>query len=138
MYEVICPYCGSKAERVDGSKVYGEGFRNRFKLYLCPKWPACDSYVGTHGGGKVPLGRMANAELRYFKKRAHAAFDQLWKYGKMPRYKAYYKLANALGKSRSETHIGMFDIEDCKRVYEWALSHGAKPEREPEIPEWMK
>lgn len=137
-YEVICPYCGSQAELVDGSRVYGEGFRDRFKIYLCPNWPNCDSYVGTHGGGKVPLGRMANAELRHWKKQAHAAFDQLWKSGKMGRHKAYGKLSRYLEKPPEETHIGMFDIPDCKKVIQFAVANGIAEEKEPEIPDWMK
>ena len=31
------------------------------------------AYVGVHKGTDKPLGRLANAELRYWKKRAHAA-----------------------------------------------------------------
>lgn len=137
-HEIYCPYCGSQAELVDGSKVYGAGFRNRFKLYLCPGWPRCDSYVGTHPGGKIPLGRMANVELRHWKKEAHFVFDQLWSGGRMPRYKAYFKLSQYLGKSRSLTHIGMFDIEDCKKVVAFCARYKIFPKPDPAIPEWMK
>jgi hypothetical protein len=34
--------------------------------------------VGCHKGTTKPLGRLADAELREWKKRAHAAFDPVW------------------------------------------------------------
>ena len=42
-------------------------------------WP-CGAYVGVHKNSPdhAPLGRLANAELRKMKIKAHAAFDKLW------------------------------------------------------------
>ena len=73
---VICDYCGTPADFVDSSVVYhGHSFG---MIYLCPR---CGAYVGVHKGSDKPLGRLANSELRNWKKAAHAAFDPLWKYG---------------------------------------------------------
>lgn len=47
--------------------------------------------------------------------RAHTAFDRLWK-GGGDRSAAYAWLAGALGISKNECHIGMFDVDMCKRV----------------------
>ena len=47
---------------------------------------------------------------------AHAAFDPLWKSGQMSRSKAYSLLAQKMGLPKSETHIGMFDVEQCEAV----------------------
>ncbi len=108
-----CPYCGAKAVWRDSSIVYGKSYG---PIWVCSNYPACDAYVGCHGGTRTPLGRMADAELRENKKQAHAAFDPLWKAGKMTRAEAYGWLAKELGIPRSECHIGMFDVEMCRRV----------------------
>ena len=63
-----------------------------------------------------PLGRLANAELREWKKKAHAAFDPLWQGGKMRRNQAYAWLAQRLGLPTHLTHIGMFDVITCQQV----------------------
>jgi hypothetical protein len=69
-------------------------------------------------GTNRPLGRLANAELREWKKRAHAHFDPLWQSRRYSRSKAYRMASDMMGKSVSETHIGMFDVQDCKDLIE--------------------
>lgn len=111
--KVYCDYCGRRAELVDSKVIYGKDFGH--KCYLCRP---CLAYVGCHKGTDKPLGRLANAELREWKKRAHEAFDPLWKYGRFRGYRdaAYSWLAKRMGLPVEETHIGMFDIDQCKRV----------------------
>lgn len=61
---VICDYCGTPADFVDSSVVYhGHSFG---MIYLCPR---CGAYVGVHKGSDKPLGRLANSELRNWKRR---------------------------------------------------------------------
>lgn len=112
MAKVICPYCGERAEFVDSKIVYGKSYG---KIYLCRK---CLAYVGVHKGTDKPLGRLANAELRYWKKAAHAAFDPVWKYGRFRGYRnaAYGWLAGRMGLPVEEMHIGMFDVAQCKKA----------------------
>lgn len=109
-----CPYCGQEAKRVTGRAIYP----HRTDLFMKNFWRCapCFAYVGCHPGTAVPYGRMANAELRKWKQAAHAAFDPIWKSGKMMRKEAYSWLAKQLDMSEDNTHIGMFDIENCKRV----------------------
>ena len=118
---VICPYCQKKAELTDSAEVYGG--RSYGLIWLCrPCW----AYVGVHKGTTTPLGRLANAELREWKKRAHAHFDPLWKrkieregcLKSKARGSGYKWLANELGIAVKDCHIGMFDIDTCKRVIE--------------------
>lgn len=73
----------------------------------------------------MPLGRLADKELRRWKIRAHNAFDPLWqaKVARGFRKRAardlgYNWLAGELGIKWEECHIGMFDVEMCKRVVE--------------------
>lgn len=113
MRNVNCDYCGRPAEFVDSSVVYhGKSYG---MIYLCRH---CNAYVGVHKGSDKPLGRLANAELRRWKKAAHAAFDPLWRYGGFVgnRNGAYRWLAEQMGLPVSETHIGMFDVEKCRMV----------------------
>ncbi|BBB91037.1 MAG TPA: zinc-finger-containing protein [Methylomusa anaerophila] len=109
---VICQYCGNLAIYTDSACIYGRSYG---MVYYCKD---CNAWVGVHKGTDKPLGILANAELRDWKIKAHASFDPLWKSGKMKRHRAYKWLAEQLGKPRNETHIGMFCVEDCKRVVE--------------------
>ena len=122
--EVCCPYCLEQSEFVSSAEVYGG--RNYGMIYLCrPCW----AYVGVHKGTTQPLGRLADDELRYWKKRAHSAFDPVWKerferknkidstYKKgMARGGRYKRLSELMNLSRKECHIGMFGVEQCKTV----------------------
>lgn len=106
-----CPYCGQPGKCVDSKVIYGRSYG---PAWVCANYPTCDSYVGCHPGSKRPLGRMANAELRAAKKRAHAAFDPLWRSKTMSRSDAYYWLAKAIGIHVTEAHIGMFGVAQCE------------------------
>ncbi len=109
----VCPYCGRPSELVDSAIIYGTSYGN---IYLCTP---CNAYVGVHkGDGVTALGRLANSELREYKKRAHAAFDPIWKNNIMHRSKAYSWLSKQLNIPGALTHIGMFDVEECKKVIE--------------------
>ncbi|MBO6266801.1 MAG: DUF3268 family zinc-finger domain-containing protein [Synergistaceae bacterium] len=115
MNSVICPYCGKLAEYVDSAIVYHG--RSYGMIYLCSP---CDAYVGVHRGTDRPLGRLANSELRKWRNAAHAAFDPLWQQGEYKRRRndAYAWLAEKMGLPKEETHIGMFDVEQCRSVIE--------------------
>jgi hypothetical protein len=107
---VHCDYCGRRAEFVDSKAVYGKSYG---MIYLCR---ACGAYVGTHPGSSTPLGRLANAQLRKWKRAAHEAFDPLWKSKLFTRYDAYIWLAEKMRLPLEKTHIGMFDVPECKQV----------------------
>ena len=111
----ICPYCKQKPEYVDSVVIYGKSYG---MVYYCKK---CDAYCGVHKGTDISLGRLANKELREWKKKAHDAFDPLHKSNYMKRHEAYSWLSEKLNIPRDYTHIGMFGIETCKKVYEICL-----------------
>jgi hypothetical protein len=111
-----CPYCGNDAELKTGRHVYPHRpDLASLKIWACDP---CDAWVGTHKNSPThaPLGRLANAELRKAKMAAHAAFDPLWKSGSMSRKKAYALLSDKMGLKPQDTHIGMFDVDQCKQV----------------------
>ena len=67
----------------------------------------------------MPLGTLANTELRYFRNKAHESFDRLWKNRKnTTRMKKYAWLSREMDKSPDDTHIALFDVEDCKKCIE--------------------
>ena len=119
-----CPYCGAEV-RFHRSSAFIYCGRDYGAVYACSRYPVCDAYVGVHKGTSEALGRLANRELREWKKRAHAAFDPIWEARAArgtPKGKArgatYGWLADQLGIAAKDTHIGMFDVAMCQRVVE--------------------
>lgn len=129
----LCPYCMKDTVYIKSSAGVYHG-RDYGPLHIC--WD-CRAWVGVHHGGRRALGRVANAELRAAKSLAHKSFDALWKrkvqrgimkdaglshgrnykcWKNACRNKAYQWLSEAMGIPKHQTHIGMFDIEQCKRV----------------------
>lgn len=107
---ILCPYCDRQAELIDSVEIYGRSYGN---AWICRD---CDAYVGCHNGTSKALGRLADKELREWKKKAHAVFDPLWKSRRFTRSGAYAWLAKELNMSRDDCHIGMMGIEQCKKV----------------------
>lgn len=112
IYKVICPYDGTKALLIDSAEIYGVSYGY---AYRCPK---CGAFVGCHKGTSSPLGTLADAELRAWRKKAHRAFDPTWKRGKMKRKAAYAWLSEQMGIDIDHTHIAMFNVDQCRRVVE--------------------
>lgn len=108
----ICPYCGSPVIFTSNAVIYGKQYGGG----MCYKCVNCDSYVGVHKGTNVPLGILANKELRELKKECHALFDPLWKSNKMTRKEAYGYLANLLSISIDECHFGWFSKEMLQKA----------------------
>lgn len=117
--KVSCDYCGGPAPLIDSVEIYQ--YTSYGLVYYCEK---CGAWVGVHKGTCKPLGRLANAELRRAKMETHRFFDPIWKNPRMLGYmgsrnNAYAWLARKLGIPRSECHIGMMDVETCRRAVEF-------------------
>ena len=69
----ICAYCEQPTVLVDSQVVYSRSYG---PIYYCHD---CKAWVGTHRDSNRALGRVANKELREAKKKAHSAFDPLWR-----------------------------------------------------------
>lgn len=112
---VTCDYCNQSAELVSGAVIYPH--RSDLKSLRFYRCAPCGAWVGCHPGTIRPLGRLADAALRAAKSRVHAAFDPYWKGTKNhTRGKCYARLAQDLGISQEQCHIGMFDVDLCERA----------------------
>jgi hypothetical protein len=118
-----CDYCLKPAELIRFGEA-GYPYRKDYGPVWCCQ--PCGAWCGCHDGTENALGRLANAELRAAKMKAHAAFDPLWK-TKMDREKCsksharksgYRWLAKQLAIPYKQCHIGMFDVEQCLHVVE--------------------
>ena len=106
-----CPYCNAPTECVKTTEIYPKDYG---WMYLCRP---CDSWVGCHGDSKRAFGRLANKELREHKRAAHTSLDAIWKTIRgITRSEVYSWLAKELEINKKECHIGMFDVETCKRT----------------------
>ncbi len=98
--------------------MYGE---SHGMIYLCRP---CNAYVGVHKGTDKALGRLANAELRHWKKKAHRYFDILWRAKwisegcskREARTSGYKWLSQELDIPLDRCHIGMMDVAECIEV----------------------
>lgn len=105
-----CPYCNKPTEYIDSVEVYCKSYG---MMYICRK---CKAWVGVHKGTNQALGRVAKKSLRQWKIRAHESFDKIWTTKRLTRENAYYWLSIQMGIPRENTHMGMFDEQQCKMV----------------------
>lgn len=110
-----CPYCGSHTIYRSADGIYRENTRNEM-LYVCKNYPRCDSYVRVQPGTRIPLGTVANRELRELRIEAHRQFDKLHKRGYMSKHDAYQWLGGVLGVNAREAHIGQLSMLSCNLV----------------------
>ena len=112
-----CPYCGAMAVRRTAKDIYGAAAKDpEAKLYVCSRYPACDAYVGVHKRTGLPMGTLANGELRHKRIVAHRTFDRLWQSGLMTKWQAYKWLQAKLDLDAEHTHIAMFSDYMCEQV----------------------
>lgn len=125
-----CPYCGAPVVYRSADGIY----RNNkgAMLYVCSHYPDCDSYVRVHTGTKLPVGSMANRELRALRRTAHFYFDQLYQSGLMTKQEAYQWMANLIGAPLSQAHIGYLREYYCTQIIEESKKYLARFHVDPE------
>lgn len=109
-------HCGAHAMLRPSSVVHGERARAGEFLYVCSRYPACDSYVGVHEKSQKPLGSLAGKELRSKRIQAHRAFNQLWVSGMMQKWQAYKWMAAKFGLDSCQAHIAKFSEHMCDEL----------------------
>lgn len=112
---ICCPHCGAVALIRPAAEIYNDPSRTD-ELYVCRNYPICNSYVGMHPGTRVPLGTLANGDLRNLRIKAHRKFDRIWQGGLMSRKAAYQWMASSLGIDERDAHIGKLGEFRCKEL----------------------
>ena len=125
-----CPYCHSGVELVTGAEVYPdrEDLAER-RIWRCT---ACDASVGCHrpgarvvlrrgevviSDGTLPMGTLADHDLRAARIETHRLFDGLWQPPAcMSRHDAYAWLAKLLGVPHEEAHIASLTHDEAIKV----------------------
>jgi hypothetical protein len=125
MPQPLCDYCGAKATLVRPDETAYPYREDHGSLWLCAP---CGAWIGVVGNSvrNLPLGRLANAELRELKARLHAAFEPMIA-AKVrrdsvnafeARSKGYKWLAGVMGIDEKACQINQLDAEHCRRAIE--------------------
>lgn len=117
--DLDCPECGAfMVLDKRGGKLY----------YRCStaKWSKCSGTHSCHTDGR-PLGIPGDAPTKAARMKAHRAFDQLWKSGRMSRSGAYHFMQGLMRMSSAEAHIGRFTIEQCEELLALLERNGITP-----------
>ena len=114
---VRCPYCGAIADLRPAAEIYSDESATG-ELYVCRNYPSCKSYVRACPSTRLPMGPLANGDLRHLRIMAHRRFDQIWKTGVMSRQQAYRWMADFFCIPLRDAHIGQFSEYRCKQVIE--------------------
>lgn len=109
-----CPYCKRPSVLTGANVIYGKEYYDKY-IYLCRP---CDAYVGCHPGTCTPLGSLSNKELRQWRQVAHSYFDPMWKNRPGKRGAAYAWMTKVMDLRPGTAHIGMFTVEQCKKLVE--------------------
>ncbi|MNF67309.1 hypothetical protein D3C84_491190 [compost metagenome] len=106
----VCRYCAGQVELVNNSAIYRREYGDWPFAYRCSD---CDAYVGLHPDTDVPLGTLANPQLRAARNKSKAAFHARMKKMGLSRTLAYQWLAGRMGISIDQCHFGWFELEAC-------------------------
>lgn len=106
-----CRYCGGEVKLIQNSEIYGAQYGKWPYMYIC--W-ACDAYVGLHPGTDIPLGTLANRQLRNARNAAKSAFHAVIAGFGIERDEAYENLAGKMKIPREQCHFGWFEVDQCK------------------------
>ncbi len=114
--KIHCPYCGSLVTKRAASYVYGKNAKPDTFLYVCDRYPACDSCVAAHTKSGLPMGTPANKTLRNKRIAAHKALDRIWENGYMTKEQEYIWLQAKLDMPANVMHIGKLNEYYCNRI----------------------
>ena len=118
---IKCPYCKKPAKLVKGDEIYpGRASTANKNYYECLP---CNAYVGCHPNSTIPLGHLADLELRTARRQVHKQFDEIWRSGRMVRTHAYSWLSRQTGIPYKECHIGMMNKAQCESAVAIVISY---------------
>lgn len=70
----------------------------------------------------IPLGTLADEELRRARKVCKQPFERVWQSGLMTRTEAYTRIAKHLDIPIEQCHFGLFDERQCYVALNWAVA----------------
>lgn len=112
---IRCPVCGSHAVIRDAKGICNntpEGAR----VWVCSRYPQCDTYIRTQPWSSKPLGTMAGPKLRKLRWLTHLYLDQVCNIGLISRKDLYPWIAEITNTPEKYAHIGYMGEYYCARV----------------------
>lgn len=74
---IPCQYCGGNPLRMTGAEMFPDRPEIAVKRFLACR--DCDAWVGCRAGTWTPVGELADVTLRMARRRAHDAFEAVWR-----------------------------------------------------------
>jgi hypothetical protein len=74
---IPCQYCKGHPLRMTGAELFPDRPEIAVRHYIVCR--DCDAWVGCRPGTWTPLGDLADATLRMARRRAHEAFETVWR-----------------------------------------------------------
>ena len=116
-----CPYCGGPVRLVKNCEIYrGRAYGAWPYAYWCQP---CDAFVGLHPETDLPLGTLADRELREARKDAKRLWQRVASIEGLDRKAAYAWLAERMGIPARECHFGHFDLERAALAFNVCDKH---------------
>ena len=120
-----CPYCGSRVELIHERDLFNHPARKDEMFFACVN-KDCNTYCRTvlsPEGEYLPMGTLADANLRGLRTETHKLMDQLLTLKVFKdRKEMYGYFANHLGVRKEEMHISMFAEFNCQKVIEQTIN----------------
>lgn len=111
-----CVECGAAAKYGTGAEAgLNDPHAARRMVWYCE----CGAWCGCHPGTSLARGNPGSPDTLAARRLAHLAFDPIWQDSRsLTRREAYAWLADQLGLSVADCHIGLFNAAMCERVVE--------------------
>lgn len=106
-----CNLCDNPVRLARNRGIYGQDYGDWPFVYLCR---GCGAYVGLHADTDLPLGTLADRDMREARKHAKNLFMSITKKKfKRNRDTAYEWLAGEIGIAKSHCHFALFTTEQA-------------------------
>lgn len=120
----VCRYCRSPVSLVSAEEVY-PGLRLEANLYFCE---GCGARVGVREETGDPVGYLADAELRRWRRVVHEALRPLRREARSYPTPVHEMIQRALGVPEERARVAMLSIGEIKNLVMWLMREG------PELP----
>lgn len=113
-----CRYCAGEVKVAHHDEVYGTAYGSWPWLYRCSD---CDARVGMHPFTNIPLGTLADTELRARRIEVKRLFQMICetRRKRWDRTRGYQEMSQALGIPAKDTHFGLFEHKQLDEVQAW-------------------